>query len=152
MNVGSFLDNRAPKIELTASQTSVEEEDEVTFTASAIDPDGDTLGIYWDFGDGNYAYSESEVTHAFELEGEYLVRCEITDMKGGHSSRYVVITVGEARTIRISGKVISDIGTPVENMQVAAQEAVAGDPEAELVGPMLRSFTDEEGNFVIVKF
>ena len=71
-------------------------------------------------------------------------------MKGGHTSRYVVVTVGDPRTIRISGKVISDIGIPVENMQVAAQEAVAGDPEAELVGPRLRSFTDEEGNFVIV--
>ena len=150
VNVGSFLDNRSPKMELTASETSVNEEDEVTFTASALDPDGDALGIYWDFGDGNYAYSESEVTHTFELDGEYLVRCEITDMKGGHTSRYVVVTVGDPRTIRISGKVISDIGIPVENMQVAAQEAVAGDPEAELVGPMLRSFTDEEGNFVIV--
>ena len=65
VNVGSFLDNRSPKMELTASETSVDEEDEVTFTASALDPDGDALGIYWDFGDGNYAYSESEVTHAF---------------------------------------------------------------------------------------
>ena len=35
-----------------------------------MDPDGDVLGMYWDFGDGNYAFNDSEVTHAFELEVE----------------------------------------------------------------------------------
>ena len=114
------------------------------------DPDEDILGIYWDFGDGNYAYNAIEVTHAFEEEGEYFVRCEITDMKGGHTSRFLVVTVDSPGTLRISGKVISDIGIPVEDIQIAAQEAVPGDPQAELVGPILRSFTDKEGNFVLV--
>ena len=150
VNIGAFSDNNSPKLEINASETSVGDEDEVTFTANALDPDGDEMGIYWDFGDGNYAYSQTEVTHAFENDGEYLVRCEVSDMKGGHTSRFIVVTVGEPGTLRISGKVISEIGLPVENVQVAAQEAVAGDFEAELLDPVLRSFTDEEGNFVIV--
>ena len=150
VNVGAFEGNQEPVLELSASATAVDEDDDVTFTAIASDPDGDALGIYWDFGDGNYAYNETEVTHAYETEGEYLVRCEVTDMRGGHTSRYVVVTVDSPGTLRISGKVISDIGIPVENIEVAAQEAIAGDPEAELVGPILRAFTDAEGNFMIV--
>ena len=150
VNMGAFADNNSPKLDITASETSVDDGDEITFNANALDPDGDAMGIYWDFGDGNYAYSQMEVNHAFEDNGEYLVRCEVSDMKGGHTSRYIVVTVGSPGTLRISGKVISEIGLPVENVQVAAQEAVAGDFEAELIDPVLRSFTDEEGNFVIV--
>ncbi|HJN89165.1 MAG TPA: PKD domain-containing protein, partial [Verrucomicrobiota bacterium] len=105
VNVGAFEGNQAPALELSASASSVDEDDDVTFTAIAIDPDGDALGIYWDFGDGNYAYNETEVTHAFVLEGEYLVRCEVTDMRGGHTSRYIVVTVDSPGTLRISGKV-----------------------------------------------
>ena len=102
VNVGAFEGNQAPVLELSASATAVDEDDEITFTAVAFDPDGDALGIYWDFGDGNYAYNETEVTHAFEQEGEYFVRCEVTDMKGGHTSRYVVVTVESPGTLRIS--------------------------------------------------
>ena len=93
VNVGSFEGNTSPELELMASDTQVDEDDDITFAAYAIDADGDALGAYWDFGDGNYAYNEAEVTHAFQREGEYLVRCEVTDMKGGHTSRYVVVTV-----------------------------------------------------------
>ncbi|SVA59919.1 uncharacterized protein METZ01_LOCUS112773, partial [marine metagenome] len=150
VNVGAFEGNQAPAVELSASATVADEDDDITFTAVASDPDEDQLGVYWDFGDGNYAYNEAEVTHAFVLEGEYLVRCEVTDMKGGHTSRYLVVTVDNPRTLRISGKVISNIGIPVENIEVAAQEAVAGDPEAELVGPILRAFSDAEGNFMLL--
>ena len=150
VNVGSFEGNTSPELELMASDTQVDEGDDITFAAYAIDADGDALGAYWDFGDGNYAYNEAEVTHAFQQEGEYFVRCEVTDMKGGHTSGYVVVTVESPGTLRISGKVISDLGIPIENVQISAQEAVPGDPEAELVGPILRSFTDLEGNFVLV--
>ena len=150
VNVGSFEGNTSPELELMASDTQVDEGDDITFAAYAIDADGDALGAYWDFGDGNYAYNEAEVSHAFEQEGEYFVRCEVTDMKGGHTSRFLVVTVDSPGTLRISGKVISDLGIPIENVQVSAQEAVPGDPEAELVGPILRSFTDAEGNFVLV--
>ena len=89
VNVGSFEGNTSPELELMASDTQVDEGDDITFAAYAIDADGDALGAYWDFGDGNYAYNEAEVTHAFQQEGEYFVRCEVTDMKGGHTSRYV---------------------------------------------------------------
>jgi hypothetical protein len=150
VNIGSFEGNTPPELELMASDTQVDEDDEITFAVNATDVDGDALAVYWDFGDGNYAYNLAEVTHAFGQEGEYFVRCEITDMKGGHTSRFAVVTVDSPGTLRISGKVISDIGIPVENIQVAAQEAVPGDPEAELVGPILRAFTDAEGNFVLV--
>jgi len=111
---GEFKDNRSPVAEMTATATAVDEEDEITFTASAFDPDGDDLTIYWDFGDGNYAYNQAEVSHAFFLEGEYFVRCEVSDLKGGHTSQYVIVTVDSPGTLRISGKVISDIGVPVE--------------------------------------
>ena len=102
VKIGAFSDNKSPKLDINASETSVDDGDEVTFTANALDPDGDEMGIYWEFGDGNYAYSQSEVAHAFEDDGEYLVRCEVTDMKGGHTSRYVVVTVGSPGTLRIS--------------------------------------------------
>ncbi|SVE28312.1 uncharacterized protein METZ01_LOCUS481166, partial [marine metagenome] len=69
VNVGSFEGNTSPMMELMASNTQVDEDDDITFTAVAFDPDGDELAVYWDFGDGNYAYNETEVTHAFVLEG-----------------------------------------------------------------------------------
>ncbi|MBJ90302.1 MAG: hypothetical protein CMO98_10625, partial [Woeseia sp.] len=65
VNVGAFEGNRPPALELSSTSSAVDEEDDITFTAFVSDPDEDILGIYWDFGDGNYAYNAIEVTHAF---------------------------------------------------------------------------------------
>ena len=46
INVGSFEGNTPPELELMASDTQVDEDDEITFTAVAFDPDGDALVPY----------------------------------------------------------------------------------------------------------
>ena len=77
------------------------------------------------------------------------MRCEITDMKGGHTSDMLCYCWRSSHDSHLRQ---GNLGYWYTGGEYAGRraEAVAGDPEAELVGPMPRSFTDEEGNFVIV--
>lgn len=54
---------------------------EVTFTGSAVDPEGDPLTFAWDFGDGTNASGRS-VTHAYESEGTFTVVMRVEDSHG----------------------------------------------------------------------
>ena len=54
-NIGDFSGNSGPQVKITASATKTLPGIQVNFTASATDPDGDTLAYYWDFGDNGYS-------------------------------------------------------------------------------------------------
>jgi hypothetical protein len=54
------------------------------FSASASDPDGDTLTYTWDFGDGSPLAVGNPVEHVYALAGKYDYSVDVDD-SGGHT-------------------------------------------------------------------
>ena len=118
VNVGAFPGNRAPALSLAASTQTPSVSQVVTFTATASDPDADALAYAWDFDDGTWGANAATVTHAFGSARAFNVRLVVSDMKGGTTSRAVLITVGTPTTFTLSGTVLSG-GTPLEGVRVS---------------------------------
>ena len=135
VNLGTFPGNAPPTVSIAASTTSAAPGAAVTFTATASDPNGDTLAYYWDFGDSTFGTNGTLASKSWGSTGEYVVRCEVTDMKGGVGSRSVVVTVGSPSTYRISGRVSVGGG--------AAQGVRVG------VSSVRMSYTDSDGTYTI---
>ncbi|VVB66945.1 von Willebrand factor type A domain protein [Candidatus Norongarragalina meridionalis] len=85
--------NVAPVIDsMLATPNPADREENVTFEASATDPNGDNLTYYWDFGDGNNA-TGTNLTHAFQAEGNYTVTLIVSDGSLNDSQTLVVVVV-----------------------------------------------------------
>jgi hypothetical protein len=54
VNTGAFPGNRPPALTLEASVTAAAVNQPVTFTATALDPDGNTVAYWWDWGDETF--------------------------------------------------------------------------------------------------
>lgn len=113
VNLGTFPDNRAPALALAASSTTPAVGQAVVFTATAGDPDGDALAYEWDFGLPKIfaanALNVAQPTHSWSVAGEYVVRCVVSDMKGGATSTSLVVRVGNPGTRhQIRGRVLAD--------------------------------------------
>jgi hypothetical protein len=64
-------------------------------SVSGSDPNGDTLAYDWDFGDGTYSIVNSATqSKTWSTAGIYLVRCTVTDMKGGTATAEAWVLVG----------------------------------------------------------
>lgn len=119
--VGSFTNNRAPSLQLAASATNAATGGALVFSAIGSDADGDELAYAWDFGQPRLLFSNSlnhaVVTNSWGTAGEYVVRCVVSDMKGGRASTSVVVRIGNPTVYRISGQVLNN-GQGVENVRV----------------------------------
>ncbi len=79
--------------------------DRVTFDASGTnDPDDDNVTYTWDFGDGTSGQG-ANVTHAYNLGGNYSVRLTVDDNKGGECSTDLAGT-----NVRINTPPVADAG------------------------------------------
>ncbi len=156
VNLGPFPSNSAPVVELDLPNIwmnidvpilRVNPGSSVSFTANATDPEGDSLAYYWELGDGTYGPNAPSVSKAWALAGNYVVRCEVTDMKGGITSKHFVVIVGNPTSPRISGQVLDTLGNPVRGARVH-NGALTNTTE---IGPDYRyAFTDSDGKFTIV--
>jgi hypothetical protein len=118
VNLGKFTNNLLPTVTLTASTTSTFSGAPVTFTATASDPDGDTLAYSWDFGDNAIvAANTNRVSRSWGTARDYWVRCTVSDMKGGEGSAAVLVRIGNPGTFRVSGRVTQG-GKPVAGVRV----------------------------------
>jgi hypothetical protein len=82
------FDNERPnKPEKPAGPKRGEPNTEYSFTASATDPDGDTLRYMWDWGDGNYSdlLDTNEASYTWSYEDNFEVRVMAIDEHGGES-------------------------------------------------------------------
>jgi hypothetical protein len=136
VNLGTFPSNHRPSVTIGASSSSVAIASPVTLTATASDPDGDTLAYYWDFGDGTFGTNGSIASKSWNASGEYRVQCTTTDMKGGTASDSVIVSVGSPTTYRISGTVTAG-GAPVPGARV-------------YVSSTRMAYTDSDGTYSIV--
>jgi hypothetical protein len=115
---GPFPTNVAPSLSVSASSMSVATGAVVTLTATASDPNGDTLAYHWDFSDGNFSSNQSSVDYAWTRAGVYVARCTVSDMKGGTASDSVMVWAGTNSTLSLSGRVLRD-GIPVEGILIS---------------------------------
>jgi PKD repeat protein len=101
--------NSAPKAGLTVSKADPLQNEAVTFTSAATDPDaGDAITqYYWDFGDGTpgVATGQPSVSHAYANTGTFTVKMAVKDKGGAFSdvaSATVTVKDGAAPVVKIT--------------------------------------------------
>jgi len=85
--------NQPPTVTLTVTPTAGEAPLDVTFTADATDPNGDSLTFQWTFGDGETAEGGETQTHTYAEAGAYAASVTVTDGEGGRATVQVTIDV-----------------------------------------------------------
>lgn len=117
VNIGDFATNHPPELTTTAPdvlQLQIGESFQVS--ATATDPDGDPVSVFWDFGDGSYGLGAT-VTNFFVSTGEYSVVCEASDHKGGVTMKSFVARVGSPDSYRLSG-IVTRNGQPLPDARI----------------------------------
>ena len=157
---GPFRDNQPPTVSMEASALTVSTGAVVSFTATAQDPDGNSLAYYWDFGDYSFGTNGPVQSKQFVAPGRYVVRCEVSDLKGGVASAHVVVVVGNPTTYTISGRVLDIYGNPVQGVRVhnsgvkpATPAPVADGTTTNTavtnIGTYRYGYTDSQGYYII---
>ena len=135
VNLGTFPDNHPPTVSINAGSTAVGVNAAVNFTATASDPDGDDLAYAWDFGDQNFGTNGPAASKSWGASGDYLVRCTVSDMKGGTATASALVTVGSPGTYRIAGNITAP-GQPLEGVRISVSASKV-------------AYTDSLGNYVL---
>ncbi len=142
VHIGRFPTNVAPTLQIQASALAVNIGDTVNFTATANDANGDALAYYWEFGDAGFSAANAPVaSKTFDNDGQYVVRCEVSDMKGGLAIAHVVVLVGDPDTVTMSGRVVDVNGQPVQGVRVHNSGSMGG--------TYRYGYTDSQGYYTI---
>ena len=143
VNFGNNPNNHPPTLALTSTAQVVPLNTQITFTATASDPDGDTLAYSWLSSDNTSASTAiiganaPSLTRSFATAGFYVVTCVASDMKGGTSTQNLLITAGNpGAKYNISGRITTN-GTGLQGVYVST----AGSTNATL--------TDSKGYYTI---
>ncbi len=103
--------NNAPEIPAISGPDSAAVEQAITFTATSTDPDGDSIAIRFDWGDGaisdwsNFVLSGQSVSmsHTYSTTGTYYVKAQAKDINGAisdwSSTHKIVIYSGQTEQI-----------------------------------------------------
>ena len=119
VNRGDFPGNLKPAVALEYSPANPAVNANAIFTATASDPNGDTVSYFWDWGDSTFtANNNTAATHKWDSAGVKTVRCIVSDMKGLTATASVLVQVGTSSTFFISGYV-RRAGLPVEGVTVS---------------------------------
>ncbi len=143
--VGDSRSNHNPILELTAAASTANPGETISLAAQATDPDGDELLWHWDFGDGTTSTAPNSATKSWDSPGDFLVRLEVTDRKGGSARSSLPIRIGSAKTARISGRVLTSGGTPVAGARVHNGISDAGTREHREAF----TYTDSDGSYTL---
>ena len=91
--------NRLPPTIVGPSELTAEEHESVRFAVTATDPEGNTLGYSWNFGDGNTSRERSPL-HGYSTAGNYTATVTVSDgtLSRAHSI-LVMVQPFQARVI-----------------------------------------------------
>jgi hypothetical protein len=134
--LGYFPENLPPVVRLESGPSETIPGMSVVWDASSADPDGDTVLLSWDFGDGTFAGLTNRVEKHWDTPGEYLVRCWASDLKGGVSCTSRIIRVGQPLTWRVSGRVTCQ-GQPLPGVRISLTDCLV-------------TYTDADGFYTAV--
>ncbi|MGI9242408.1 MAG: PKD domain-containing protein [Verrucomicrobiales bacterium] len=139
--VFSAADNSPPGVSLAASTLVAGVNQDVTFTASGSDPDGDTLAYAWDFDIGDSFAPEGlnspVAVRRWGSAGLYSVTVTCSDRKGGLARDRVLVKVGSPSNEGvISGRVLrGGEGVPGARVSIAGTDT--------------QSITLEDGSYLL---
>ncbi|MDR3459707.1 MAG: Calx-beta domain-containing protein [Verrucomicrobiae bacterium] len=143
VNLGAFTNNQPPVLSMEVDQTNVAPGALVHFHATASDPDGDTLAYSWTFDDLTFSTNNLPwVAKAFTGSGDHVVRCVVSDLKGGEASANAVVSTGASAGDRLTGRVTDANGAPLEGVLVGNGLI----PASQFIG----GWTDSDGRYIIV--
>ena len=119
--------NHPPTVSLTANTLAVPVGQDIVFTASGSDPDGDTLAYAWDYDIENEfapeGMNQAEAVRRWTSEGWYTVTVTCSDHKGGISRDRVLVKVGNPSSNGVvRGRVLQG-GLPVVGARVFVEES-----------------------------
>ncbi|MEY4483374.1 MAG: hypothetical protein RL693_826, partial [Verrucomicrobiota bacterium] len=126
VNVGPFPDNTAPTASIAADNLTINPGDTVNFSATAVDAEGDVLAYSWSFGDKLSSFNgcsfstnnASTQAKVYATSGYYNVQCTVSDMKGGTTTRSLLVQVGAPATFYIEGTV-TDGSQPLAGVRMS---------------------------------
>ena len=119
VNMGTFPGNQPPVLNVEVDQTNVTTGALVHFHATATDPDGDTLAYAWTFDGVDFATNNLAWTsRSWNNGGNHIVRCVVSDMKGGEASANLLVTVGAPIGFNLTGQITDSNGVPIEGVLV----------------------------------
>jgi len=87
-------DNKSPKAQISASNTTGPPPLNVNFFGSGFDPDGTIRSYIWDFGDGNKSFEQNPM-HTYFQTGIYYVKLTVIDDEGASGQSRITIIVKE---------------------------------------------------------
>lgn len=136
ITVQPAVGNQPPNATITApaANVSITAGQSVSFAGTATDPDGDTVTVLWDFGDGSTSTLLSPGAHTYAAAGTFTVTLTATDSAG------MVDPTPATRTITVAAvsanlPPTATITAPAGNVTIAAGQSVsfagtATDPNA----------------------
>jgi len=141
--LGAFPGSPSPTLAVAVDLTNVPVNTVVHFQATASDPDGSPLAYAWTFDDLTFSTDNRPWTSkSFATPGDHLVRCVVSNLKGGEASANAIVTVGAAGGPQITGQVTDPNGVPLEGVLVGTGDLNA----ATYIG----GYTDSNGRYVLV--
>jgi hypothetical protein len=142
VNLGTFPGNQPPELRLEIDPPNPSPGTLVHFHAAASDPDGDALAYAWSFDDSSFSTNNQPWTFKqWSTTGDHVVRCVVSDMKGGVASANALVTLGAPTPYRISGQVLNANNDPIEGVLI---------DNGLTNSPYLSGYTDSDGNYVLI--
>jgi autotransporter-associated beta strand protein len=146
VNRGTFAGNTKPTVTLSSTNANPAVNTSVTFTATASDPNGDTLAYFWEWGDGTTTANNSATANkSWSTAGTRTVRCIVTDMKGQTTTASLLVQVGATNTFSIQGMVSTTLGAPMQGVVVSTgssqSDTTDGDGLYSITGLAAGSYT-----------
>ncbi|HSU57315.1 MAG TPA: Calx-beta domain-containing protein, partial [Candidatus Dormibacteraeota bacterium] len=141
VNHGGPTNNQPPSLSLQIEFTNAAPGQVVHFHAAATDPDGDTLAYAFSFDDSTFSTNNLPWTYkSWSTPGNHVVRCVVSDMKGGVASANGIVRVGNPSGFSIRGQILNADGNPIEGVRV---------DNTLTNGTYYGGYTDSDGSYVI---